>query len=104
MPPLSMSIERKMFHITQIGVVPLTLTLCTGLFYMHNLMKVENIDKAVPLSWRGSFISSRFGATIMKGGADAGVVWFNVTGAGSLTLPTGSRVLQQFMSSLGEIL
>ncbi|MEA7586088.1 hypothetical protein ONO39_27855, partial [Salmonella enterica subsp. enterica serovar Anatum] len=31
MPPL-MSIERKMFHITQIGVVLLTLTLCTGLF------------------------------------------------------------------------
>lgn len=26
-----MSIERKMFHITQIGVVLLTLTLCTGL-------------------------------------------------------------------------
>ncbi len=33
MPPL-MSIERKMFHITQVGVVLLTLTLCTGLFYM----------------------------------------------------------------------
>lgn len=28
-----MSIERKMFHITQIGVVLLTLTLCTGLFH-----------------------------------------------------------------------
>ncbi len=46
MPPL-MSIERKMFHITQIGVVLLTLTLCTGLFYMHNLFSMENIDKAV---------------------------------------------------------
>ncbi|SUH35613.1 cytochrome c-type biogenesis heme exporter protein C [Salmonella enterica subsp. enterica] len=42
-----MSIERKMFHITQIGVVLLTLTLCTGLFYMHNLFSTENIDKAV---------------------------------------------------------
>lgn len=42
-----MSIERKMFHITQIGVVLLTLTLCTGLFYMHNLFSMENIDKAV---------------------------------------------------------
>ncbi|BBU81791.1 inner membrane protein YpjD [Escherichia coli] len=40
MPPL-MSIERKMFHITQIGVVLLTLTLCTGLFYMHNLFSME---------------------------------------------------------------
>lgn len=36
-----------MFHITQIGVVLLTLTLCTGLFYMHNLFSMENIDKAV---------------------------------------------------------
>ncbi|MBD4423883.1 inner membrane protein YpjD, partial [Xanthomonas citri pv. citri] len=46
MPPL-MVIERKMFHITQVGVVLLTLTLCTGLFYMKNLFSVENIDKAV---------------------------------------------------------
>ncbi|WP_286206373.1 cytochrome c biogenesis protein CcsA, partial [Escherichia coli] len=27
--------------------VLLTLTLCTGLFYMHNLFSMENIDKAV---------------------------------------------------------
>ena len=46
MPPL-MSIERKMFHITQIGVVLLTLTLCTGLFFLKNLFSMENIDKAV---------------------------------------------------------
>lgn len=46
MPPL-MVIERKMFHITQVGVVLLTLTLCTGLFYMKNLFSMENIDKAV---------------------------------------------------------
>src|SRR5699024_12749671 len=32
MPPL-MSIKRKMFNISQIGVMRLTLTLCTGLFY-----------------------------------------------------------------------
>ncbi len=36
-----------MFHITQVGVVLLTLTLCSGLFYMHNLFSSENIDKAV---------------------------------------------------------
>ncbi|MDP0699457.1 cytochrome c biogenesis protein CcsA, partial [Klebsiella pneumoniae] len=29
MPPM-MVIERKMFHITQVGVILLTLTLCTG--------------------------------------------------------------------------
>ncbi|MBE0981500.1 cytochrome c biogenesis protein CcsA, partial [Escherichia coli] len=46
MPPL-MSIERKMFHITQIGVVLLTLTLCTGLLYMDNLFSKENVHKAV---------------------------------------------------------
>jgi ABC-type uncharacterized transport system permease subunit len=73
MPPL-MSIERKMFHITQVGVVLLTLTLCTGLFYMHNLFSVENIDKACCRSLRGSSISSCCGAIIMKGGAVAGLV------------------------------
>ena len=41
-----------MFHITQIGVVLLTLTLCTGLFYMHNLFSMENIDKGRAL-YRG---------------------------------------------------
>ncbi len=28
-------------------MVLLTLTLCSGLFYMHNLFSSENIDKAV---------------------------------------------------------
>ncbi|MGS9668717.1 cytochrome c biogenesis protein CcsA, partial [Salmonella enterica subsp. enterica serovar Infantis] len=45
-PPL-MSIARKMFHIPQIGVVLLTLTLWTGLFYIHNRFSTEHIDKAV---------------------------------------------------------
>lgn len=69
MPPL-MSIERKMFHITQIGVVLLTLTLCTGLFYMHNLFSTENIDKAGSLSWHGLSISFCCGGITMKAGAD----------------------------------
>ena len=34
MPPL-MTIERKLFHITQVGVILLTLTLCTGLAGMR---------------------------------------------------------------------
>ncbi|MFN6887256.1 cytochrome c biogenesis protein CcsA, partial [Proteus mirabilis] len=46
MPPL-MSIERKMFHITQVGVVLLTLTLCTGLLYMDNIFGKENIHKSI---------------------------------------------------------
>ncbi|MDI5303802.1 hypothetical protein MJN76_30630, partial [Salmonella enterica subsp. enterica serovar Anatum] len=43
MPPL-MSIERKMFHITQIGVVLLTLTLCTSAFLMEQLTLREELD------------------------------------------------------------
>ncbi|MBP1523870.1 cytochrome c biogenesis protein CcsA [Salmonella enterica subsp. enterica serovar Worthington] len=68
MPPL-MSIERKMFHITQIGVVLLTLTLCTGLFYMHNLFSTENIDKAVLsiVAWF-VYIVLLWGITMKAGG------------------------------------
>ncbi|STW27923.1 CcsA-like protein [Klebsiella michiganensis] len=98
MPPL-MSIERKMFHITQIGVVLLTLTLCTGLFYMHNLFSAENIDKAVLsiVAWF-VYIVLLWGH-YHEGWRGRRVVWFNVTGAGLLTLAYfGSRVLQQFMS------
>ena len=96
MPPL-MSIERKMFHITQVGVVLLTLTLGSGLFYMHNLFSSENIDKAVLsiIAWF-VYIVLLWG-TIMKGGRTS-VVWFSVAGAGLLTLAYfGSRVLQQFV-------
>ncbi len=46
MPPL-MSIERKMFHITQVGVMFLTLTLATGLIYLHDMFSGENLHKAV---------------------------------------------------------
>jgi len=96
MPPL-MSIERKMFHITQIGVVLLTLTLCTGLFFMHNLFSMENIDKAVLsiIAWF-VYIVLLWGH-YHKGWRGRPVVWFNVAGAGLLTLAYfGSRVVQQF--------
>lgn len=96
MPPL-MSIERKMFHITQIGVVLLTLTLCTGLFYMRNLFSMENIDKAVLsiIAWF-VYIVLLWGH-YHKGWRGRPVVWFNVAGAGLLTLAYfGSRVIQQF--------
>lgn len=98
MPPL-MSIERKMFHITQIGVVLLTLTLCTGLFYMHNLFSTENIDKAVLsiVAWF-VYIVLLWGH-YHEGWRGRRVVWFNVAGAGILTLAYfGSRILQQFVS------
>ena len=78
MPPL-LSIERKMFHITQIGVVLLTLVLCTGLFFMNNLFSPENIDKAVLSIIAGLSTSCFCGATIMKAGAVA--VWCGSTAA-----------------------
>ncbi|WP_202306859.1 cytochrome C assembly family protein [Dryocola clanedunensis] len=97
MPPL-MVIERKMFHITQVGVVLLTLTLCTGLFYMHNLFSMENVDKAVLsiLAWF-VYIVLLWGH-YHEGWRGRRVVWFNVAGAAILTLAYfGSRVLQQFV-------
>ncbi len=36
-----------MFHITQVGVILLTLTLCTGFIYMDNIFDKENIHKSV---------------------------------------------------------
>ncbi|WP_435945935.1 cytochrome C assembly family protein [Dryocola sp. BD586] len=97
MPPL-MVIERKMFHITQVGVVLLTLTLSTGLFYMHNLFSMENVDKAVLsiLAWF-VYVILLWGH-YHEGWRGRRVVWFNVTGAAILTLAYfGSRVLQQFV-------
>ncbi|PKR39644.1 hypothetical protein CU560_16710 [Serratia ureilytica] len=96
MPPL-MSIERKMFHITQIGVVLLTLTLCTGLLYMDNLFSKENVHKAV-LSIMAWFVYIvLLWATTMRAGA-AAVVWFSFAGAFLLTLAYfGSRLIQQVM-------
>ncbi|WP_455425458.1 inner membrane protein YpjD [Dryocola sp. LX212] len=98
MPPL-MVIERKMFHITQVGVVLLTLTLSTGLFYMHNLFSMENVDKAVLsiLAWF-VYVVLLWGH-YHEGWRGRRVVWFNVAGAAILTLAYfGSRVLQQFVS------
>jgi len=95
MPPL-MTIERKMFHITQVGVVLLTLTLSTGLFYMHNLFSMENIDKAVLsiIAWF-VYIVLLWGH-YHEGWRGRRVVWFNVAGAGLLTMAYfGSRVIQQ---------
>ena len=96
MPPL-MSIERKMFHITQVGVVLLTLTLCTGLFYMKNLFSVENIVKAVLsiIAWLDYFVLLR--GHYHEGGRGRSAVRFTVAGEGILPLDYfGSRFIQQF--------
>lgn len=68
MPPL-MVIERKMFHITQVGVVLLTLTLCTGLFYMKTCSAWRISTKRCSPSSRGLSILCCYGAIIMRAGA-----------------------------------
>lgn len=98
MPPL-MVIERKMFHITQVGVVLLTLVLCTGLFFMQDLFSRENVDKAVLsiLAWF-VYIVLLWGH-YHEGWRGRRVVWFNCGGALLLTMAYfGSRVLQHLMS------
>jgi len=97
MPPL-MTIERKLFHITQVGVILLTLTLCTGLLYMDNLFSRENIDKAVLsiLAWF-VYIVLLWGH-YHEGWRGRRVVWFSIAGAVLLTLAYfGSRLIQQLM-------
>ncbi len=99
MPPL-LSIERKMFHITQIGVVLLTLVLCTGLLFMHNLFSAENVDKAVLsiIAWF-VYIVLLWGH-YREGWRGRRVVWFNCGGALLLTMAYfGSRVLQHLLTS-----
>ena len=98
MPPL-MTIERKMFHITQVGVVLLTLVLCTGLFYMQNLFSPENVDKAVLsiLAWF-VYVVLLWGH-YHEGWRGRRVVWFNCGGALLLTMSYfGSRVLQHLLT------
>ncbi len=95
MPPL-MTIERKMFHITQVGVVLLTLTLCTGLLYMDNLFSKENVHKAILsiLAWF-VYIVLLWGH-YREGWRGRRVVWFSFAGAFLLTLAYfGSRLLQE---------
>ncbi|MCP9268310.1 inner membrane protein YpjD [Xenorhabdus sp. XENO-1] len=97
MPPL-MTIERKMFHITQVGVILLTLTLCTGIMYMDNIFGKENIHKSV-LSIIAWFVY----VTLLWGHYHEGwrgkrVIWFNLIGAFILTLAFfGGRLLQEIM-------
>ena len=96
-PPL-MAIERKMFHITQVGVILLTLVLCTGFFFLPDLFSGENLDKAVLsfLAWL-LYIVLLWGH-YREGWRGRRVVWFNCGGAFLLTMGYfGSRILQHFL-------
>ncbi|WP_130831271.1 cytochrome C assembly family protein [[Erwinia] mediterraneensis] len=97
MPPL-LSIERKMFHITQVGVVLLTLVLFTGLFYMQNLFSAENMDKAVLSIAAWIVYLVLLWGHYRQGWRGRRVVWFNCGGALLLTMAYfGSRVLQHLL-------
>jgi len=97
MPPL-MVIERKLFHITQIGFILLTLTLLTGLIYNDNFFDRHNIHKTVfsIIAWFIYLVLLVGHAT--KGWRGTRVVWLSATGVGLLTLGYfGSRLIQYFI-------
>jgi len=96
MPPL-MTIERKMFHVTQVGVVLLTLTLCTGLLFMEHIFSAENRDKAI-LSIAAWFVYIvLLWGHYREGWRGRRVVWFSFVGAFLLTMAYfGNRILQTY--------
>ncbi len=97
MPPL-MSLEHKTFHITQIGVVLLTLTLCTGLPWMDNLFNKENVHKAI-LSIMAWFVYMILLCGRVRGWRGRLVVWFSFSGVFLLTLAYfGSRLFHKLMA------
>lgn len=94
MPPL-MVLERKVFHITQVGIVFLTLTLCTGLLYMDNLFDQENIHKTIfsIIAWF-IYIIMLWGH-YREGWRGRRIIWFSFVGIICLTIAYfASRVLQ----------
>ncbi|GAA0348345.1 inner membrane protein YpjD [Morganella psychrotolerans] len=97
MPPL-MVIERKMFHITQVGVVLLTLTLATGIVFMDNIFDKDNIHKSLlsMVAWC-VYIVLLWGH-YHEGWRGKRVIWFNFAGAFILTLAFfGHRLFQEIM-------
>lgn len=93
-PPL-LSIERKMFHITQVGVVLLTLMLCSGFLYIPDLFSAYNADKMIlsVIGWL-VYIILLWGH-YHEGWRGRRVVWFNCSGALILTMAYfGSRIIK----------
>ncbi|MDR0217479.1 MAG: inner membrane protein YpjD [Enterobacteriaceae bacterium] len=97
MPPL-MVIERKMFHIIQVGFILLTLTLLTGLIYMDDIFNKENIHKSILSSIAWVIYVILLWGHYREGWRGKRVIWFNLFGAFILTFAFfGNRLLQQFM-------
>ncbi len=98
-PPL-MSIERKMFHITQIGMLLFTMVLFSGWFYPGDLFNRENINKVVLTLSAWLVYSILLWGHRYRSWRGLRVVWFNCCGALLLTVAYfGSRVLQHFLTS-----
>jgi ABC-type uncharacterized transport system permease subunit len=97
MPPL-MTIERKLFHITQAGVILLSLALITGFLFLDRIYEKENLNKALlsMVAW-AVYIVLLWGH--YRGGwRGRRVVWFSLVGALLLTISYfGSRLLQQII-------
>ncbi|GKX54972.1 hypothetical protein SOASR030_10840 [Leminorella grimontii] len=94
MPPL-LSIERKMFHITQVGVILLTLTLLTGVVFLENLLGRDNVHKTVLSTAAWVVYLVLLWGHFRKGWRGRKVVWFSMAGALLLTLGYfGSRFIQ----------
>ncbi|MGL4858421.1 MAG: cytochrome C assembly family protein [Enterobacteriaceae bacterium] len=94
-PPL-MAIERKMFHITQVGITFLTLTLVSGSLFLHNLLQPENLHKMVlsMVTWL-LYIVLLWGH-YRRGWRGRSVVWLMWLGAVTLTLAYfGNRFIQE---------
>lgn len=98
MPPL-LSIERKMFHITQVGVILLTLTLVTGAIYLDNLLDRDNLHKTTLSTMAWLVYLVLLWGHYAKGWRGRKVVWFSLSAAFLLTLGYfGSRLIQILLS------
>lgn len=84
-----------MFHITQVGVVLLTLTLLTGVIYLDNLFGRENVHKTVLSIMALLVYLVLLWGHFRQGWRGRKVVWFSIAGAVLLTLGYfGSRFIQ----------
>lgn len=98
MPPL-MGIERKMFHITQVGGGLLTLTLATGIVCIRDLFAAENRHKAVLSCIAWLVYSVILFGHCRQGWRGRRVVWLSLLGMLLLMLAYfGSRIWQDMMA------
>lgn len=92
-PPL-MVIERKMFHIIQVGIILLTLTLGTGMIFMDNVFNKENIHKSILSICAWVIYLILLWGHFHHGWRGRRVIMFNLIGAFILTLAFfGNRLL-----------